>query len=63
VAAQSEDQQILAWRRSSRCSPAGDNCVEIRHRVDAVDIRDSKAGFLSITVSAAAWRNFVAELP
>ena len=58
---QSEDPQILAWRRSSRCSPAGDNCVEVRHRVEFVDIRDSKAAFSSITMSAAAWRRFVAE--
>lgn len=62
VAAQSEDQQILAWLRSSACSPAGDNCVEVRHRVEFVDIRDSKAVSSSITVGAAAWRAFVAQL-
>jgi hypothetical protein len=57
---QSEDR--LAWRRARACSPAGDNCVEVRHGVEFVDIRDSKATFRSITVGAAAWRNFVAEL-
>lgn len=63
MGAQSENPQLSAWRRASSCSPAGDNCVEIRHRVELVDIRDSKAAFRAITVGAAAWRKFVAELP
>ena len=50
------------WRRASSCSPAGDNCVEIRHRVNTVDIRDSKATFQMITVGATAWQSFVATL-
>lgn len=51
------------WRRASACSPAGDNCVEVRHRVDAVDVRDSKSATSQvITVGAAAWRSFVAAL-
>jgi hypothetical protein len=59
---QSGRQQPRVWRRASSCSPAGDNCVEIRHRVDQVDVRDSKAAFQMITVGAAAWRMWLAHL-
>lgn len=63
MAARSANHQTPVWRRASACSPAGDNCVEVRHRVDAVDIRDSKsASGQVITVGAAAWRSFVAAL-
>ncbi|HJP72635.1 MAG TPA: DUF397 domain-containing protein [Pseudonocardiaceae bacterium] len=59
---------MAVWRRASSCSPAGDNCVEVRRRADAVDIRDSKsvsstsATSQVITVGAAAWRSFVTAL-
>jgi hypothetical protein len=62
MVAQSGGQAGSSWRRAGSCSPAGDNCVEIRHRVESVDIRDSKATFQMITVGRRAWRLFVADL-
>lgn len=53
----------LAWRRSSRSSPNGDNCVEVatdRARVFVRDSKDPNAGML--TVSPAEWRTFLADL-
>lgn len=57
------NNQSSGWRRAGSCSPAGDNCVEIRHRVGSVDIRDSKATFKVITVGPSAWHAFVAAVP
>ncbi|NUT32030.1 MAG: DUF397 domain-containing protein [Hamadaea sp.] len=31
-----------AWRKSSRSSPSGDNCVEVAVLADGVAVRDSK---------------------
>ncbi|HEV3358110.1 MAG TPA: DUF397 domain-containing protein [Pseudonocardiaceae bacterium] len=62
MAEQSGRHQPRVWRRASSCSPAGDNCVEVRHRVDVVDVRDSKAVFQMITVGATAWRMWLDRL-
>ncbi|GAA2639471.1 DUF397 domain-containing protein [Actinomadura fulvescens] len=32
----------LTWRKASRSSAEGDNCVELANRADAVAVRDSK---------------------
>jgi hypothetical protein len=48
------------WRKSSRSGSNG-QCVEVRDRGDAVDVRDSKdphGG--SLTVTASEWAAFVA---
>lgn len=35
-----------AWQKPAKCSPAGDNCVEVDHTTTpgTVYVRDSKAG-------------------
>ena len=34
--------QSAVWRKSSRSSPSGDNCVEVAFAGDAVAVRDTK---------------------
>lgn len=46
------------WVRSSRCSPSGDNCVEVGLGHPLVGVRDSKAGD-RLTFPAAPWRAFL----
>ncbi|WCN80245.1 DUF397 domain-containing protein [Micromonospora sp. LH3U1] len=51
-----------AWRKSSRSGNNG-QCVEVRERGAAVDVRDSKApdaGMLSFKI--AAWDAFVGSI-
>lgn len=50
-----EDDVLIPWRKS-RFSGEGQDCVEVQHRREAVDVRDTKdreGG--SLTVSSAAW--------
>ncbi|GAA4566037.1 DUF397 domain-containing protein [Micromonospora coerulea] len=52
------------WRKSSRSSGNGGNCVEVADNLPGlVAVRDSKnpAG-PALTFTPAAWRAFVAEL-
>ena len=53
----------LTWRKSSRSGNGGGNCVEVASDDRRVHVRDTKSrqrGML--TVSAAAWRQFVNEI-
>jgi len=52
-------REPATWRRALRCSPAGDNCVEVRLRGRVVDIRDSKAVDRVITIGRSAWRDLL----
>ncbi|SCL16092.1 DUF397 domain-containing protein [Micromonospora inyonensis] len=52
------------WRKSTRSSSNGGNCVEVADNLlDIVAVRDSKnpAG-PALTFSPAAWRAFIAQL-
>jgi hypothetical protein len=49
-----------AWRKSSRSSPSGDNCVEVAFAADAVAVRDTKdrqAAMLLFT--GDEWKAFI----
>jgi Domain of unknown function (DUF397) len=49
------------WIRSSRCSPSGDNCVEVGFGQSLVGVRDTKAGYRApLFFSPAQWRAFLA---
>ncbi|RZU72673.1 uncharacterized protein DUF397 [Micromonospora kangleipakensis] len=52
------------WRKSSRSSGNGGNCVEVADNLpDLVAVRDSKNPTgPALTFTPAAWRAFVAEL-
>jgi Domain of unknown function (DUF397) len=51
------------WRKSSYSGANGGECVEVATMVDAVLVRDSTdRGGDTLTVSAAAWRAFVAAV-
>lgn len=48
------------WRKSSRSSPSGDNCVEVAFAGDAVAVRDTKdrqAAMLLFT--GDEWKAFI----
>jgi hypothetical protein len=52
--------QAAPWRKSSRSSPSGDNCVEVAFAGDEVAVRDSKnrdAATLLFTVDE--WKAFI----
>ncbi|MFI7603532.1 DUF397 domain-containing protein [Micromonospora sp. NPDC049366] len=53
------------WRKSSRSSGNGGNCVEVADCMpDAVGVRDSKDPTgPALVFPAAAWQAFVAHLP
>jgi hypothetical protein len=49
------------WRKSSRSSPSGDNCVEVALDGVRVGVRDSKDRDGSVLeFGAQSWREFVA---
>ena len=52
------------WRKASRSSSNGGNCVEVaRNLRDAVAVRDSKnPDGPVLTVAPAGWRNFIADV-
>jgi hypothetical protein len=53
----------LTWRRSSRSSGNGGNCVEVAALPDQVLVRDSKDPHgPTLTVPPADWRSFLADL-
>lgn len=52
--------QSAVWRKSSRSSPSGDNCVEVAFAGDAVAVRDTKdrqAAMLLFT--GEEWKAFI----
>ncbi len=52
--------QTAVWRKSSRSSPSGDNCVEVAFADDAVAVRDTKnpdAAMLLFT--GDEWKAFI----
>jgi Domain of unknown function (DUF397) len=58
------DWATIRFRKSSRSSTNGGNCVEVGCQLDLVAIRDSKsprAGLVEIP--APAWARFLSELP
>ncbi|MFC5749969.1 DUF397 domain-containing protein [Actinomadura rugatobispora] len=57
------DLSHAVWRKSSRSSPAGENCVEIAGLVGLRAVRDSKepdGGVLAF--DAAAWNSLIARI-
>ncbi|MFI6520117.1 DUF397 domain-containing protein [Spirillospora sp. NPDC050679] len=53
------DVKRTRWRKASRSSDAGDNCVELAGVAGAVALRDSKAADAGvIRVSRADFRRF-----
>ncbi|MBO4207769.1 DUF397 domain-containing protein [Micromonospora echinofusca] len=59
----SSDLVGAVWRRSSRSSASGSNCVEVAELVDVLAVRDSKdpAG-PALIFDRAAWSSFVTGL-
>ena len=54
------DLDHLAWRKSSRSSASGSNCVEVAELTAAVGVRDSKDAAGPVLVFAPyAWTSFV----
>ncbi|MGI5167905.1 DUF397 domain-containing protein [Spirillospora sp. CA-253888] len=54
------DLSAAAWRKASRSSDAGDNCVELAGATEVVALRDSKAADAGvIQVSREDFRRFV----
>ena len=54
------NDNLPAWRRSSRCSGAASSCVEVAMGDDFVTIRDSKvAGSPVLRFTVEEWRAFV----
>lgn len=49
------------WKKSSRSSPQGGNCVEVRRAEDdGIQVRDSKyPGGPILTFAAAEWDTFI----
>jgi hypothetical protein len=58
------DLSRAEWRKASRSSSNGGNCVEVaRNLRDAVAVRDSKnPDGPVLTVAPAGWRNFIADV-
>lgn len=49
-----------AWRKSSRSSPSGDNCVEVAFAGDTVAVRDTKNREAAILLfSEDEWTTFL----
>jgi Domain of unknown function (DUF397) len=58
------DLSRAEWRKASRSSSNGGNCVEVaRNLRDAVAVRDSKnpAGPV-LTVARVGWQDFIADV-
>jgi hypothetical protein len=55
------------WKRSSKCSPKGDNCVEVNYTsADNIGVRDSAlpttAGPSTLVFGSLAWQQFLASV-
>uniref|UniRef100_A0AAU2V4D0 DUF397 domain-containing protein n=1 Tax=Streptomyces sp. NBC_00003 TaxID=2903608 RepID=A0AAU2V4D0_9ACTN len=56
-------EMACSWRKSSYSSDEGGACVEVATHPTAIHIRDSKdPEGPALTMTPAAWRDFVAEL-
>ncbi|WP_018833060.1 DUF397 domain-containing protein [Salinispora tropica] len=57
------DVAVLTWRKSSRSSANGSDCVEVAGLDDGLAVRDSKdpAG-PTLVFGSAAWASFVTGL-
>ncbi|GFE21904.1 DUF397 domain-containing protein [Streptomyces nigrescens] len=63
AAAQHTADDVLAWFKSSYSSDEGGDCVEVASCPHAIHIRDSKnPGGPILTLSAAAWSAFLADV-
>lgn len=58
------DLSRAQWRKASRSSSNGGNCVEVaRNLRDAVAVRDSKnPDGPVLTVAPAGWQDFIADV-
>jgi hypothetical protein len=48
-----------AWRRSSRCSNAAGDCVEVAAGIDTVRLRDSKNPHRELTMDRHGFESFI----
>jgi hypothetical protein len=56
----SEFENTALWRKSTRSSPSGDNCVEVAFAGEAVAVRDTKNREAAMLVfTGAEWSAFV----
>jgi hypothetical protein len=56
-------EAATGWRRSTRCSPSGDNCVEVRFGRAQVDVRKSSgAPRTELMFASTTWRCFIAGI-
>jgi hypothetical protein len=54
------DWQSAAWRKSTRSSPSGDNCVEVAFDGDAVAVRDTKNRDAAMLIfTSDEWQAFI----
>jgi hypothetical protein len=52
--------QTAAWRKSSRSSPSGDNCVEVAFAGDTVAVRDTKdRAAATLLFTGEEWKAFI----
>lgn len=58
-----EEQDLSIWRKSTYSGTGGANCVEVAGGTRAVLVRDTtdRSG-PSLSIGAAAWREFLATL-
>lgn len=51
----------VEWRKSTRCGESG-HCVEIAHRGNVVDIRNSTAPSSVLAIGVDAFRDMIAAI-
>ncbi|MGA8117938.1 MAG: DUF397 domain-containing protein [Actinocatenispora sp.] len=56
------DLSPLTWRKSSRSTACGPNCVEVASAGQLMAIRDSKDPIPLIVVSSVSWQAFLDTL-
>jgi len=47
------------WRRSSRCSNGGGDCVEVAAGIDSILLRDSKNPETELTIDLRGFQAFI----
>lgn len=58
----SNGQEQLEWRRSSRCTGEGSECVEIAILESAVAVRDSTDRTRALVFANPSWQAFIDDL-